>query len=393
MHSFDDLLHSLQSADLLPPVQAAYGLATLTEWHYEILSGGNYGGVGDHSAVRAGVARFTGTGQHPDGGQVAWALVLKVLPTSVNAPDQQETTREADLYASGWLHQVNTHTPSLDLRVPHYYGRLERTGYGRGLWLESLPAAHSLWTPDHYALAAQHLGRFNAFMCGQLADSPACLSRHWFRGRMQRRVPLVTALQQATTHPIIQRLYSPAMLSFALRLWDAHPRWLDLLDGLPHTFCHLDTFRRNLLSRTVTDGTQDTIALDWAFAGFAPFGADLAPLVWVSAIFREIDPLHIPALDQLVFPRYVQGLAEAGWQGDPRYVRFAYLTMALMNVAIPTELMQFLDEASHPALARGFGFSVSDIIDNWASLLNVAATYWDEALALETAITRTLRLP
>jgi hypothetical protein len=380
MSTFDDLLRSITHDDLLPPLQTGFGLSALINWQYTLLSGGNYGGVGDHSAARAGVARFTGEGSRADGTPIAWSMVLKVLPTSVNAPDQQETTREADLYASGWLHQVDAQP--IGLRVPHYYGRLNRAGYGRGMWLEALPSDGSHWSLDQYAAVARQLGRFNAFMHTRLESSPSCLSRGWFRGRMQRRVPLVAALREQANDPLIRQLYSPATWSFALQLWDAHERWLDLLDSLPHTFCHLDSFRRNLLTSTSADGIPMTTALDWAFAGLAPFGADLAPLLWVSAIFREIEPAQIPSLDQAVFAAYLQGLTDAGWLGDPRHVRFAYLAMALMNVAIPTELMQFLDETAHPALVRGFGMPVPQIIGNWAALLDVAASYWDEVTAL-----------
>ncbi|MBX3084220.1 MAG: phosphotransferase [Anaerolineae bacterium] len=204
---------------------------------------------------------------------------------------------------------------------------------------------------------------------------------------MRRRVPLVAELHQAAEHPLIKRLYSPSAWSFMLRLWDAHPRWLDLLDSFPQTFCHLDTFRRNLIARTTKNGADETVVLDWAFAGLAPFGADLAPLIWVSAIFREINPHMILGSEQAIFASYMQGLTEAGWRGSVQQVRFAYLAMALMNVAIPTELMQFLNESAHPALERGFGFPVPEIISNWAVLLNVAASYWNEIRALESTLT------
>ena len=186
------------------------------------------------------------------------------------------------------------------------------------------------------------------------------------------------SLDQSSDHPLVKRLYTSETLAFAWHLWAERERYLDVMEQMPQTFCHLDSFRRNLFALRQRDGRQQTAAVDWAFSGIAPLGCDIAPLVWVSAIFQEITTDQIAALDKLAFQRYLEGLHNGGWKGDSRLIRLAYLIMALPNIAIPTEFLLFLDEKQHSRLEKGFGHNMTEIIDHWARLLTVAMRYADE---------------
>jgi len=49
--------------------------------------------------------------------------------------------------------------------------------------------------------------------------------------------------------PVLWHLYPPSVVDELRHLWDEREHFLTALDRLPQTFCHHDTFRRNLLVR------------------------------------------------------------------------------------------------------------------------------------------------
>ena len=64
---------------------------------------------------------------------------------------------------------------------------------------------------------------------------------------------------------------------------------LAALDKLPQTFCHLDAYRPNLFLRRDADGSNQTVAVDWAFTGIASVGEEIANLLAASLIWLEHD--------------------------------------------------------------------------------------------------------
>lgn len=109
-----------------------------------------------------------------------------------------------------------------------------------------------------------------------------------------------------------------------LRLWASHDALLATLDQLPRTFCQLDAYRPNLFLRRGAKGADQTVAIDWVFAGIGAIGEEIANLLAASLIWFEYDAAAARSLDEAVFAGYLDGLREAGWQGDPRLVRLGY---------------------------------------------------------------------
>ena len=66
------------------------------------------------------------------------------------------------------------------------------------------------------------------------------------------------------------------------------------------------------------------MAIDWTFAGVGVLGQELAAFVFGSLIFQEVDLSAAGDLEELALTHYLEGLADAGWQGDPRTVRLGY---------------------------------------------------------------------
>ena len=109
-------------------------------------------------------------------------------------------------------------------------------------------------------------------------------------------------------------------------LWDDRERLLDALDRLPQTLCHHDAFRRNL----VAHGDR-IVALDWAFVGPGPVGAEISPLVSATLTFREVGSEQRPELERVVLASYTDGLRAAGWDGPEDQVRYGYAATSALR--------------------------------------------------------------
>jgi hypothetical protein len=151
------------------------------------------------------------------------------------------------------------------------------------------------------------------------------------------------------------------------------------LDQLPHTFCHLDAFPRNLL---VDDRTGDTVAVDWSYAGIAPIGSELAPMVAASVCFYDADPGQMPTIDQTVFAHYIDGLNKAGWHGEPRIVRIGYTAAAALHYGLFPIGVLLSDDQLRPHFEKVFAHPAEEIADRWAHIARFLLDQADEALRL-----------
>jgi hypothetical protein len=308
-------LAALTTAALTPLVRQALNTpdAVLDGWRFSPLQGSSGGGT-----FTTIVYRFQGVAHHPGSAQ-PWSLILKVLYAvdGQDVSDSRYWKREAHAYQSGWL----AHLPG-SLVAPRCFGVLE---YPEAcwLWLEDVRddgPAH--WTLAHYETVARQLGAFSgAYLAGMALPDSAWLSRQWIRHDHARFGAWVAQHAAAAEHPLAQRLLSTCGMDGILELCAERERFLDVLERLPQTLCHFDAFRRNLLSRAVP---PQTVAVDWAFGGIGPVGADLVALVWVGLVFAELPALPHAELDQRLFAHYAAGLRDAGWGGDPRLARLGY---------------------------------------------------------------------
>ena len=82
------------------------------------------------------------------------------------------------------------------------------------------------------------------------------------------------------------------------------------------SICHQDLFPRNAFIR-VAGGTEQTVAIDWAFCGWAALGADLAPLLGASLGFFEADSDNADELERLCLDAYLDGLRLTRLSGPP----------------------------------------------------------------------------
>ena len=109
-------------------------------------------------------------------------------------------------------------------------------------------------------------------------------------------VPSALELIRASyDRPWVQQMYPPSVTSAISNLWQERETWLgNLYDRLPQTFGHLDAARVNLLSRSLSDGTNEIIAIDWQLSGIGAIGQELSPMIFMSTAMGnvEIDKIH-----------------------------------------------------------------------------------------------------
>lgn len=293
-----------------------------------------------------------------------WSAVLKVLrsPAGTVTPDGTTITeeqaedgsmfnywrREALAYQTGLLAGLPP-----GLAAPRCLAITERADGQLWLWLEDLPAATEPWTLDRYALAARHLGAFNgAYVTGRPLPAAPWLSPAPLESWLAVVVARIMAALDGRglwQHPLM-RLALPGDTAARLHtLWAGREATLAAQRRLPRVFCHLDAFRANLAARRTPTGKDETVAIDWAWAGSGALGEELGPLVVATVLDGALPLDALPALESAALDGYLAGLGEAGWRGDPRLVRLGY------TATVPLRYAALLAaDIAHAAVDDGF---------------------------------------
>ncbi len=323
--------------------------------------------------VTGGLYRVTGSAREPDT-VTPWSLVLKVVC------DPAATRRSGDLAASdpmsphAWRREPLLYQSGLldrmsgALVAPRCFGVAEPAPGVAWIWLEDvLDDAGSQWTPQDYGVVARHLGAFNgAYLTRQPLPTDSFLSRGFQRGHVAQTESFVARLPNLYELPLVRVFWPRTLMDRIWRLWQGRDRMLTILDRLPQTFCHLDAFRKNLLTRRRPEGGEQTVAVDWSFSGIAAIGEELAPLVTASVLFGGADPAALRDLDGWAFDGYLQGLKDAGWQGDVRLVRRGAALAAFLRFSLVLPWGAALSERFRQNLEQSERIHVAGYLDRSA---------------------------
>jgi hypothetical protein len=367
-------LAAIDRATLTPLVQSALNRQTVEvlDWGHEQLHGG--------AGLGTAIYRFSG-GAREQGQKVPWSLILKTLcpaEDNTNVSAWNYYKREADAYQSGLLDDL----PG-GLAAPRCFGVVEHPDGTCWIWLEDVAEEiGSNWPLEHFGIVARHAGQLNgAYLVERSLPSWPWLSSGWLRGYIALSAPAIPLIRTSLDHPLVRRGWPGDASARFFRLWEERDLFLDALDHLPQTLCHLDLFRRNLFARRTADGDDQTVVIDWAFAGQSAIGMELVPLILASFAYFEIDLDQTQTLEEIVFEGYLEGLHDAGWRGDPRQVRLGYtagcsrLRLGELNRAID----MIFDESQHPFGEEVFGRSMEEIEDHWAQVGSLCDSLTDEA--------------
>lgn len=132
--------------------------------------------------------------------------------------------------------------------------------------------------------------------------------------------------------------------------------WLERLESLPQTFCHLDIHRGNVVIQTAPDEQRRIVAMDWSFSGIASIGQELGPLIHTNR--------RMPDIHEMAVGEYIRGLKAAGYSDNADYVWWsAAISAALTYCVAQVGLLinNLLDEREHKALVEGFGVPIEEI--------------------------------
>jgi hypothetical protein len=313
----NDSLPQLDIATLTAAVRAALGRpgAALEGWQVEPLHGLGFGAAIHRVSGIAAQGRL----------RLPWSVIRKQVRDAGDGPaDFSYWRREPLVYASGLLAGL------AGVTAPRCFAQGEEAD-GVVLWLEDLADGDGGgWTLERFGLVARALGRLGGAQGGgwPVPDWP-WLSRGFLADWVEQAAAGFQVFAEAVRDPLLARLYPPEVAAVMVELWQARGRICAILAGWPQVLGHLDAVPANVIIR----GGQAYL-IDWAFAGRAALGEELAPLVAGSGLFGGLPAGHMAAIDQVAFPAYLDGLRAAGWAGDPVPVRFAYCAAATLRYCI-----------------------------------------------------------
>ena len=340
-----------------------------------------------------GLHRFSGTAQVRDQ-SYPWSIVLKAVHAPFNHTDPAHWNhhrREMLAYRDGLLADL----PG-GIRAPGCLGVIEHAEGVCWLWLEDIQdSASGSWSLAEYKIAARHLGQFNgAYAAGHPLPTQPWLSRNWLRGWLnyyeagcQETLRLIRD-EGFWVQPLLRSAFPSSIIDQILQLWSRQDELLATLHSLPQTFCHMDAYRPNLFVRHNPQGEDETVAIDWVFAGLGSLGEEIANLLAASLIWFEYDASDVNSLDEAVFTSYLTGLRDANWQGDFRLPRLGYTAACALRWGVVGLwwLRSLTDSEKQADLEKQWNRPLAALVPQWAKTTHYVLGLADEAFQLQRAL-------
>lgn len=314
-----------------------------------------------------------------------WSVVLKVLrhPEGADRYDDPAGSnywrREAFVFESGLVANL----PG-GLAAPRCFG-VEAGANGSVLiWLEEV-ADHfgGRWPLACFDTAARHLGQFNgAYLAGRPLPSYPWLAAKPLRAwpNAQARVAALAEGDEIWRHPLLHRAYPVPVAERLRRFWREREMFVDALANLPQTLCHFDAGHHNLLPQPAGAGPARTVAIDWEFAGFGAVGEEIGLLVSSPFLHHKLNPAHIIEVQERVFAGYLDGLRDAGWQGDWRAARLGFVADAPLRMLYTVSSLREIEDGTRQEReARRWNCPFEELLAERATLTYALLDLADEA--------------
>ena len=383
-NAIDLQLQAIDGAVLTPLVRRSLDRedAKILRWQYRPLTGG--------VELGSSLFQFTGSASGKDG-TVPWSIILKIIQSPAEGNGDPSSfrywRREALAYQSGVINDLPD-----GLIAPKCYTAEEIPNGAYWIWMEEVKdEIGDTWPLEQYGIVARCLGRFNgAYLVGKPLPDQPWVTRHWLRKYLEHAAPAVDRLINSMDHPLIRRCLPGITSEYFPKIWDERLEVLELLEHFPQTFCHQDAFRRNLFIRHTPEKQPQVVAVDWSYSGIAAVGEEIAPLVHASLSFGAVPAEDAFRLEQIVLDGYLDGLREAGWQGDPDMVRFSYAATVYWRYALGAftgEVVPWmLDERYHAAVEKAFGKTMEQLADETAASIGWVQYIYDQASRLKAVL-------
>jgi hypothetical protein len=325
------LLDAIDTDTLTPFVQKIYKSEDFQILNWQVKQLG--GGAGN--PVSLGLFRYFGSCQSKNE-EKDWSIILKIIQSpanvgSVNMGEGEDTShwnywkREPLVYQSGLLQNLPN-----GLSAPQLFAVTEITGNYIFLWLEDIIEDQTKdWTLEQYAWTARLLGRLN----GNFIKNDKRFNYPWLSlNRHHSWIEMMPWDIFSWDDPrALIRYRSPEFNSFR-KLLSQNKRFLTILDQIPQTISHGDTYPTNFKIRELKNRQLETVALDWALTGITPIGDDLGQFVFGAITNLKSDSPE--DIENLLFESYIKGLRDVDCYLDRQIVRFGYTATAAMRVGL-----------------------------------------------------------
>jgi Phosphotransferase enzyme family len=264
--------------------------------------------------------------------EIPWSLVLKIIqPENVEKNNVQHHNywkREALVYESGIL----TSLPN-NIKVPKCYNIEEKSNGSIWIWMEDINEENNeCWSDEEYAFAARQLGFFNGvYVTGKKIPEQPWLCCTWLKS-------WVNGCKQYASDPLLY--YSQVQIHNNFDyIWDSYinlnaniHNYLEALSRLPRVLAHQDLSRQNMYI-TYEGSERKWTLIDWQFLSISGLGEDLGKLFGIALSQGNIPSEEADYYRDLLFENYIEGLIDAGWNGDIELPRYGfYASFALRSV-------------------------------------------------------------
>lgn len=321
-----------------------------------------------------------------------WSLILKIVHLAEDTPQGWGTDllhfgywkREVLAYQSGILEDLST-----SLRAPRCLGVTEQPDGSVWLWLEDITEwGPPVWPVSRYGLAARHFGEWQgAYLAGRSLPVSPWLKTGWLRSWVAHFEFLTNYLRHPGfwDHSLVRGAFPVPVVDRLLDLWAQRRMWMDLLDRMPLTLCHFDTWRPNLLAVRSRDGQEQTVALDWQCLGLGPAG-EVGNLLLTSLMTLQVKSTEAKELDRAIWENYLQGLHATGWKANRQQVRFCYTAYPVLRWGLVFPMLMILpyvlDVSKRAEAEAKYEQSLEELLRRWADALYFLLDLGEEARCL-----------
>ncbi|WP_010097252.1 phosphotransferase [Ornithinibacillus scapharcae] len=293
---------------------------TVANWQVEPLA------VRKSNFTTEGIYRLHGTATKGDKG-IPWSLVLKIIQPEaeeMNHPQHHNYwKREGLVFQSGLLN----HIPN-SIQVPECYMVEEKSETEVWIWMEEVKEDNNgKWSLDDFSFIAHQLGRFHGAYTTDTFSLPnhewVCQNwlQSWVKGCDQY------AVNPDDFYPSLKGndIDLDTIMKKYTSLRQQEKKYLRALHTLPRTLSHQDMSQQNMYIRS-KDEKRELILIDWQYMSNSAIGEDLGKLFGVAMSQEDIPVKKAWEYQGHLFNHYLQGLREAGWNGDERYARYGFAT-------------------------------------------------------------------
>jgi hypothetical protein len=324
----------------------------------------------------AGVWRLSTSGRDFNNEPALWSCVAKTIrhASPGASPDSGCNNHEVTRYQDGHLLPAASR-----LKTPRLLDLIQ-TDQDQTLILEDVYDSFTrpLQLSDVQDLA-ERLGEWHAL------DTHSENDRHvsWLSEYVRQAEPLIAALPAyGRQTDMLNHLLAQPVAGLISEIWENRRMLLATLDSLPHAYCHQDVIAGNVAVREGAAGRTYHL-LDWATAGNAPLGAELAPLIVGSAILMHWDIDAGKACLRGVIDAYRQGLLSNNVRVDADTLELAFMASASVRYIAwcGHRVDSVLDPAKHEMARKATGYSLHEMIENYCKVRQQLAAWGAMAVA------------